>query len=98
MTFELSMIALSIALLLLTMTIGHYLGKRYGLSPEIKRKFIHAALGLYSLTFPFIFETAWAVATLCLIATLALTIVRTVPTIPPIAWKRLARCGEVLYG
>lgn len=42
--------------------------RRARLRPETSRKFIHLSLGLYCLTFPFLFAQAWEVALNCALA------------------------------
>ncbi|HEX7026186.1 MAG TPA: hypothetical protein VF268_03025 [Gammaproteobacteria bacterium] len=40
-------------------------GKRYALGAEWQRKLLHVGLGLFSMSFPFIFQRAWEVLILC---------------------------------
>lgn len=42
--------------------------RRASLRPETSRKLIHLSLGLYCLTFPFLFAQAWEVALTCALA------------------------------
>lgn len=44
------------------------LARRLKLQPEVARKIIHVSLGLYCLTFPWVFSHAWEVAAVCLLA------------------------------
>jgi dolichol kinase len=52
-----TLIAGSAALMLVIMGAVKLLGSRYAWSPELQRKCVHVATGLYALTFPFIFST-----------------------------------------
>jgi phytol kinase len=45
------------------------LSKIANLDPEVGRKLVHISLGLYCLTFPWIFSAPWEVATMCALAT-----------------------------
>ncbi len=58
---DLVLIPLSIGSLLGVMTLVKWLGPRFGLPPEIQRKMVHVATGLYALTLPFTFNSRFAV-------------------------------------
>ncbi|WP_428061689.1 diacylglycerol/polyprenol kinase family protein [Brevundimonas sp.] len=64
-----------------------FLARRLRLQPEIARKIIHVSLGLYCLTFPWVFDQAWEVAAVCLLAGAVFVIARSRPTL-----------GEGLHG
>jgi phytol kinase len=61
-------IAGSVILLALVLWGVSRLSKLAKLDPEIGRKLVHISLGLYCLTFPFVFSRAWEVAATCLLA------------------------------
>lgn len=64
--FDLVLIPLSIAGLLVAMAVVRASGARLGLSAELQRKLVHVATGLYALTLPFTFSSRAAVmALLC---------------------------------
>jgi dolichol kinase len=58
---DLALIPISIAALLGVMLLVRRLGPKFGLAPEIQRKAVHIATGLYALTLPFTFESPAAV-------------------------------------
>lgn len=49
---------------------------RYQPHPEVARKSLHVALGLVTLSFPWLFDAPWPVITLAVLAVVALTAVR----------------------
>jgi phytol kinase len=49
---------------------------RYDPAPETPRKFVHVAMGLIALTFPWVFATAWPVILLGTVATCLLLAIR----------------------
>ena len=61
-------IAGSVALLALVLWAVSRLSRIAKLDPEIGRKLVHISLGLYCLTFPWIFSAAWEVAATCALA------------------------------
>ncbi len=61
-------IAGSVALLALVLWSVSQLAKIAKLDPEIGRKLVHISLGLYCLTFPYVFRDAWEVAATCALA------------------------------
>lgn len=63
------------------------LARRLNLQPEIARKIIHVSLGLYCLTFPWVFSHAWEVAAVCALAGIVFVIARNRPAL-----------GEGLHG
>ena len=58
----------SVALLTGVLFAASRFGKRAGLSPEGARKVVHVGLGLYALTFPWLFHAWWEVAATCALA------------------------------
>lgn len=63
---------LGIASVLAALTAALGIAKALPLSPELKRKFVHIALGLSCLGFPWLFEQIWPVLVLCAISVVAL--------------------------
>jgi dolichol kinase len=63
------------------------LGRRLKLHPETARKIIHVSLGLYCLTFPWVFSRPWEVAAVCLLAGGVFVVARARPSL-----------GEGLHG
>lgn len=63
------------------------LGRRLKIQPELARKIIHVSLGLYCLSFPWVFSQAWEVAAVCLLAGGVFVIARARPSL-----------GEGLHG
>ena len=61
-------IAGSVILLALVLWGVSKLAKIAKLDPEVGRKLVHISLGLYTLTFPFVFVAAWEVWATCLLA------------------------------
>lgn len=61
-------IAGSVVLLALVLWGVSRLTKIAKLDPEIGRKLVHISLGLYCLTFPYVFEEAWEVGATCALA------------------------------
>ena len=66
--FSLAKILGSVLLLTAVLYAVTRLGRRFRLQPEIARKLIHISLGLYCLTFPWVFEHTWEVASVCALA------------------------------
>lgn len=56
----------SVALLALVLWSVSRLGRR--LPPELARKLVHVSLGLYALSFPWVFARSWEVAATCALA------------------------------
>jgi len=71
---------LGIALILVALTTALGLARALPLSPELKRKFVHIALGLSCLGFPWLFESIWPVLVLCAISVVALLGLRRAPS------------------
>lgn len=69
-------IAGSVILLALVLWGVSKLAKIAKLDPEIGRKLVHISLGLYCLTFPYIFTHAWEVAAMCGLAVLVFLLAR----------------------
>ncbi|MFT3785603.1 MAG: hypothetical protein QM770_05490 [Tepidisphaeraceae bacterium] len=55
--------------------------KKYALHPEWPRKLLHIGMGLLIAAFPWIFERAWPVSTLCIVGMFALLATRFVPAL-----------------
>ncbi len=72
-------IAVSLLLLVAALYGARWLGARLQLGAEVQRKTVHAALGFYALSFPWIFAAAWEVAALCGLALGLLLAVRLWP-------------------
>ncbi len=68
MMLSLGRIGGSVALLAVVMFLTTRLAKAAKLDPELSRKLIHISLGLYCLTFPWIFASALEVAATCALA------------------------------
>ena len=73
---NLAFILMSLALLAGMLQAMRLLGRRAGLDAETRRKLIHAATGLYALSFPLLFSAAWAVIALMIAAIAMLAILR----------------------
>ena len=74
-------ILISIGLLVTVLGGLRVVVKHLNVSAEIQRKIIHASLGLYALTFPWIFTETWEVAVLCGITILLMILIRTSPAL-----------------
>jgi dolichol kinase len=66
----------SIAILIGLMAVIWLLAPRLGWSPELKRKAMHIATGLYALSLPLIFHERWPVVVLSTLAVLVLLVLR----------------------
>jgi phytol kinase len=66
----------SVGLLAAVLWIVGRLARRFRLQPELGRKLIHVALGLYCLTFPLIFRESWEVAATCALAVVVFMLAR----------------------
>jgi dolichol kinase len=66
--FSVAKIAGSVALLGLVLWGVSRLAKIAKLEAELSRKLVHISLGLYCLTFPFVFSNTWEVALTCALA------------------------------
>lgn len=58
----------SVALLTAVLWAVARAGRALALPPELSRKLIHVSLGLYCLTFPWVFAASWEVAATCALA------------------------------
>lgn len=58
----------SVLLLVALLAAAAFLARRHALHPELARKAVHVGLGLYSLTFPFLFQTPGPVLAICGVA------------------------------
>jgi phytol kinase len=65
LAISLGKIGVSLALMALLLCVVSRLVRHGNLSAEIARKSIHVSLGLYCLTFPWLFMHAWEVALAC---------------------------------
>ncbi len=63
--FALSRVAASVGLLIVVLWGVSRLAKATALPAELGRKLVHISLGLYCLTFPWVFAAAWEVALMC---------------------------------
>lgn len=62
------LLAASVALLMGLIVAVRFAGTRFGWLPEVSRKSVHVAIGLYAMLLPLLFDRAWPVVTLLLIA------------------------------
>ena len=76
LALSLAKIAGSVALLAAVLFAVSLVGKRLKLQAELARKLIHVSLGLYCLTFPWVFEHTWEVAATCALAVLVFALAR----------------------
>lgn len=81
LALSLAKIAGSVALLAVVLAAVGALGRRLALQPEVARKIIHVALGLYCLTFPLVFSAAWEVAAVCALAGVVFVVARSAPAL-----------------
>jgi phytol kinase len=65
---SLALLAGSVALLMGVIAAVRYAGERFGWHAEVSRKTIHVAIGLYAMALPLMFDAAWPVVALLLIA------------------------------
>lgn len=65
---NLALLAGSVGLLMGVIAAVRYAGERFGWHAEVSRKTIHVAIGLYAMALPLLFDTAWPVVVLLLIA------------------------------
>jgi len=73
---QLGLIIVSIALLLGIMAAVRALARRYGWSPELQRKCIHIATGVYALTLPLTFSATWPVLVLVAVSLAVMLVLR----------------------
>ena len=64
----LALLAASVALLMGLIVAVRFVGVRFGWLPEVSRKAVHVAIGLYAMLLPLLFDRAWPVVTLLVIA------------------------------
>jgi dolichol kinase len=88
---ELALIVASIAGLLAVMAGVRALAARFRWSPELQRKCVHVATGLFALSLPLIFAKAWPVLVLSTLAVVVLGAIR----LPPIAKTGI---GSTIHG
>jgi len=67
------------------------LGRWCGWPAELSRKVVHVTMGLVCLSFPWVFDEAWAVGVLALVASAGLFAIREIPALR-------ARLGGALHG
>ncbi|MEO0464455.1 MAG: hypothetical protein AAF127_15105 [Pseudomonadota bacterium] len=58
----------SVALLMGAIAAIRWVGQRYGWDPEVSRKSVHVAIGLYAMALPVIFAEVWPVVALLIVA------------------------------
>ena len=75
----------------LCLVIGNRLAKSPGISEELARKFVHVAMGITCLSFPWVFASVWPVFVLCGLSLIGLIVVKLHP-------KLRGRAGGCLYG
>lgn len=66
----------SVALLVAVLAVVARLARHFGLAPELGRKIVHVALGLYCLSFPWVFANAWEVTVTCALAIVVFALAR----------------------
>lgn len=76
--------------------------KRMGIDPEWQRKLLHIGLGLFSLSFPFLFQHVWEVLILCLASAAVMLCIRFVPALRQSVGRSLydvnrSSLGELLF-
>lgn len=77
------MIKIALSLFLLAAVVGgvRALAMNFFVSAELQRKAIHISLGLYALTFPWIFDESWQVVLLCTGAAVLMLCLRMFPNL-----------------
>lgn len=65
---SLLILAVSVALLMGVIVVISATGRRFGWQPEVSRKSVHVAIGLYAMLLPVLFDQSWPVVALLLIA------------------------------
>ena len=73
---SLAKIGASVVLLTVVLYGVSRLARRFELAPELGRKLIHISLGLYCLSFPWIFVSAWEVTLTCALAVAVFALAR----------------------
>lgn len=93
-------IGIGIVLVLLCSLIGmlHFLAERYQIRTETSRKTVHVTMGMVSMTFPWIFESAWPVLTICVSAFVVLAALRWIPALAKTAGSVLRGVGRNSMG
>lgn len=74
---SLVILAVSVVALLGVIVLVRHFGQRHGWTPEVQRKSVHVAIGLYALALPLLFDTRWPVVALLLIALALMLFLRT---------------------
>jgi dolichol kinase len=74
---SLAILAASVAGLLGVVALVRHFGQRFGWDGEVQRKSVHIAVGLYALALPLLFDSAWPVVTLILVAIVLMLLLRT---------------------
>lgn len=74
---SLAVLAASVAGLMAGIALVRFCGRRYGWSPEVSRKAVHMAIGVYALFLPLLFDAAWPVVLLIVIALALMLYLRT---------------------
>jgi dolichol kinase len=73
---NLGLIAFSVALLLGAMAGVQIAARRFALSPELQRKIVHVATGLYALSLPLTFSDTWPVVALVAVSVVVMGALR----------------------
>jgi dolichol kinase len=76
---SLAILAASIAALMAGIWLVRHFGQRLGWPPEVQRKCVHVAIGLYALTLPLLFHEKWPVVVLIVAALALMLFLRTPP-------------------
>lgn len=74
--WQLLLILLSVAGLLMAMACVASLAKRFDWPGELQRKCVHVATGLYALTLPLVFGEVWPVLSLCFLSVFVMGLMR----------------------
>lgn len=95
-------IIISIIGLIALLILVRWLSKQVNLDPEWQRKLLHIGLGLFSLSFPFIFQDTWEVFLLCLASAFIMLCIRFIPVLRQSVGRSLydvnrSSLGELLF-
>jgi phytol kinase len=86
----LALIALSVGLLVAVMGVVALAARRFHISPELKRKIVHVATGVYALTLPVTFSERWPVMLLIGVSIAVMMLLRS-------RWVVKTSLGAVLH-
>lgn len=95
---SLSLILGSIIFLCFFMYAVQWLARYYHLHAEVARKCIHVGIGLYALSFPWLFTATWQVVITCSLAILLFILIRSLPTLKEGLGAGLYKVGRYSYG